>query len=176
MKRVFLGALAIAIPLLSSFPLAAQSDSVLMQQLRQCREYSDVQKRVTCYDRIGEPASVAVTPSVPANTQTAATEVAAADVPQEVERVSQDPEPTDDFGLPKSEDDLNTIHATVVRCGEANNHRFYFYFDNGQVWKYLGGKKLRYRTCKFPATLTEDSFGFALRIDGKSSLRVRRVK
>ena len=175
MKRVFWGALAGAM-LLISFPLPAQNDSVSIQQLRQCREYTDAEKRITCYDRIGEPAPVADKPTVPADTETSAAAIAAADVPQEIEPDSQGPESSHDFGLPKSEDDFETIHANVVRCGEANNRKFYFYFDNGQVWKYLGGKKLRYRTCSFPAALTEDSFGFTLRIEEKSSLRVQRVK
>ncbi len=176
MKKVFSGTLAGAMLLLISLPLPAQNDSVSMEALRQCREYSDIEKRLACYDQIGEPAPVVETPPVPADAESAAAAAAAADVPQEIERVSQHPVPSDDFGLPKSEDALESIRATVVRCGEANDHRFYFYLDNGQVWKYLGGKYLRYKSCNSPATLSEDSLGFKLQMDGKPSLRVKRVR
>ena len=174
MKRVFSGALAGA--MLMSLPLPAQNDSVSMEELRQCREYSDLEQRLACYDQIGKPAPVVETPAVPADAASPAATAAAADVPQEVKRVSQHPVPSDDFGLPKSEDALESIRATVVRCGEANDHRFYFYLDNGQVWKYLGGKYLKYKSCDSPVTLSEDSLGFKLQMDGKSSLRVKRVR
>ena len=65
----------------------------------------------------------------------------------------------------------------MVRCGEANNRRFYFYFDNGQVWKYLGRKKLRFLDCDSQATLVEDGFGFTLKLDtDEREMRVQRVK
>ena len=176
MKRIFSGALAGAMLLLISLPLPAQNDSISMEELRQCREYSNLEQRLACYDQIGKPAPVVETPAVPADAESADAAAAAADVPQEVERVSQHPVPSDDFGLPKSEDALESIRATVVRCGEANDHRFYFYFDNGQVWKYLGGKYLKYKSCNSSATLSEDNLGFKLQMDGKPSLRVKRVR
>lgn len=174
MKRGILGVVSGAMLLLISLPLPAQNDSVSMQEIRQCREHTDLVQRLACYDQIGKPAPVVETPAVPADAESPA--AAAADVPQEVERVSQHPMPSDDFGLPKSEDALESIRATVVRCGEANDRRFYFYLDNGQVWKYLGGKYLRYKSCNSPATLSEDSLGFKLQMDGKPSLRVKRVR
>ncbi|MCH8943146.1 MAG: hypothetical protein IH910_00030 [Proteobacteria bacterium] len=176
MKRIFSGALAGAMLLLISSPLTAQNDSVSTEELRQCREYSDLEKRLACYDQIGELAPVVETPAVPVAAELPAATAAAAVVLQEVERDAQHPVPSDDFGFPKSEDALESIRATVVRCGEANDHRFYFYLDNGQVWKYLGSKYLKYKSCDSPVTLSEDSLGFKLQMDGKSSLRVKRVR
>ena len=177
MKRVLSGAVAGAMMMLISFPLLAQNDSVSMEALRQCREYSDIGKRLSCYDHIGEPAPIVETTTVPADADPQDTAAGAAEVSEEVENDSLYRDLTDDIGLPKSDDAYETIHATVVRCGEANNRKFYFYFDNGQIWKYIGGKRLRYKSCNAPANLTEDGFGFRLQIDGKPGLlRVQRVK
>ena len=177
MKRLLSGAVAGALLLFFAAPLLAQSESVSMQELRQCREYADAAKRLACYDHIGEPAPIVKTTTVPADSKPQDTAAAAAEVPQEVEDDSQYRELTDDIGLPTSDDADETIRATVVRCGEANNRKFYFYFKNGQVWQYLGGNKLRYKNCNTQASLIEDGFGFKLQLDGKSGyLRVRRVK
>ena len=176
MERVILSAISCAMLILISAPLPAHNSSVSMQQLRQCREYSDNGKRLACYDRIGDPAPVAETPTTPADTESTVDTVGSAEGPREVDRDLEHSEPADDFGFPKSEDALETNRATVVRCGESNNRKFYFYFDNGQAWQYLGGKRLRYTSCNSPATLREDSFGFTLQIDGKPSLRVQRVR
>jgi hypothetical protein len=192
LKRV-LGTSAITMLLLISLPLPAQNDSDAMQQLLKCREFSDIEKRAACYDDIGEVAPIAEAPAIsadevapiaeapaiPAEMETAAAAVvttAAMDAPEDTELEAPSDEPADDIGLPKSEDELVSIRTTVVRCGQANDYRFYFYLDNGQVWKYLGGDQLRYRNCNTPATINEDGLGFKLKMDGKSSLRVQRVK
>ena len=97
----------------------------------------------------------------------------------------KDPEPeettygelTDNVGLPKAADEYKPIPVTVVRCGKANNRKWYFYLDNGQVWQYLGSRTLRYRNCDTPGTLREDGMGFALQMDGdEAKLRVKRVR
>jgi hypothetical protein len=179
LKRVFLGTSAITMLLLISFPLPAQNDSDAMQQLTKCHEFSDIEKRLACYDNISDVAPIAEAPASPAELETAAATVvttAAMDVPEDAEVEAQSPEPADDFGLPKSEDELESIRVTVVRCGQANDYKFYFYLDNNQVWQYLGGNHLRYSSCDSPATLTEDSLGFKLQMDGRPSLRVRRMK
>ena len=174
--------------------LIAQSDSVAMDELQKCRELEDPAQRMACYDGIGEAAATtpAVAAPVEAVSQPAAEPTPAAaieEVPQAVPKAPTAEIPaaaasekeyrelTDDVGLPKSDDNLQTIRATVVRCGEANNRRFYFYFDNGQVWKYLGRKKLRFLDCDNQASLVEDGWGFVLKLDGDDrEMRVQRVK
>ena len=187
-------------------PLLAQGGSVSMDELQACRDYEDPAERMACYDNIDKttapahaaepapavaPAPEAV-PAIEADPQPATAEVpesAARQQPQPAEAsLPVEPPPaaapeeqyqelTDDVGLPKSDDSLQTIRATVARCGEASNRRFYFYFDNGQVWKYLGRKKLRFLDCDNQASLIEDGWGFKLKLDGdERPMRVQRVK
>lgn len=177
MKRILSGVVAGAMLLLISFPLLAQYDSVSMEALRQCREYSDIGKRLACYDHIGEPAPIVETTTVPADAEPQDTAAAVAEVPQELEDDSQYRELTDDIGLPMQEGGEKTFLATISRCGLASNRIFYFYFENGQIWKYLGHRRLKYRDCNFEAKIIEDAFGFALQIEGESRLlRIIRVK
>ncbi|MDH3336378.1 MAG: hypothetical protein OER22_05305 [Gammaproteobacteria bacterium] len=176
MKSLLSGAVAGAL-LLCSAAVLADNESVPMDELHQCREYPDIEKRLACYDGIGETAPVVATTGIAVQVEPQETEAVAAEVSQEVDDDSQYRELTDDIGLPKSEDNYETILTTVVRCGVANNRKFYFYFENGQVWQYLGNKKLRYRNCNAQAKLVEDGIGFKLQLDGESGQpRVKRVK
>ena len=171
--------------LLISFSLSAQSDGISAQQLHECREIPDAEKRLACYDSLSEPTPIAEvaaeTPAempaeIPAETPVVAAGVATATVAAAAEAVPSDADPDDDFGLPKTGDDLATLQVNVVRCGEASSRKYYFYLDNGQVWEYLGNRNMRYRSCDSPATITEDGMGFALQMDGDVSHRVRRAK
>lgn len=187
-----------ALLLLFAAPLYAQSESDSMQELRQCREHEKPEIRLACYDRITvstaatelQPAVVEEVPPEPELQHDGAMEqesvgeptTAAASQAVDSEEVSAEPESqyaelTDDIGLPKTGDANKPILAYVARCGEANNRKFYFYLDNGQIWQYIGGRRLRYKSCDTPATLTEDGLGFMLQMDGESRrLRVQRVK
>lgn len=175
MNRLILGVATGAMLLCSAPPLAA-SETVSVDELFECREIADSEQRLACYDGIGKPAP-AIEPAAgdaepPVQDRGAAAAVVAAG---EVEPDYR--ELTDDVGLPRTDEDSQRIRATVVRCGQANNRKFYFYFDNGQVWEYIGGQRLRYKNCDTQASLVEDGLGFKMRLDGKPlELRVRRVK
>ena len=175
MKPVLSGAVAGALLILFSFPLPAQDASDSTRQLDQCREYTDAEKRLACYDAIGEPAAaVAATPAATA-AAAAAPASAVPDAPQEAAQSAGKAEAADDFGLPKEDGAYDSISATVVRCQESN-YKFYFYLDNGQVWQHIGSKRLRYKSCNSPAKLSQDGLGFRLEIEGEPSLRVKRVR
>lgn len=174
MKKVH-GIACLSLVLLSyCYPAVAQEDTALLDELKACRGLADVNERVACYDKIGTTPAAAVDPApaspapppAPAATATAAAAAAAAGG----EEVSED------FGLPKSEDAFDSIRANVVRCGKSNNRKFYFYLDNGQAWKYLGSRNLRYKNCDTPATIREDRLGYTLQMDGEPRLRVQRAR
>ena len=157
---------AVAILVFFSTTLCAQEQNIGMREIQKCRQIPEAEMRLACYDRLGDPAA-----QQPAQEKPGAID----------ENVTEDDpsyrELTDDVGLPKEIKDDQVILASFSRCGEANNRKFYFYFDNGQIWKYVGGRKLRIRDCSKPATLREDRFGFTLQLDGDSrSMRVERVK
>lgn len=155
-------------------PVYAQSDDNVTGRVDQCRELVDAEARLACYDRIGETAVEGR--DDPDRMPDAAAESGPGN-PAPAEADSEYGALTDDTGLPKAADAIKPIPVTISRCGEATNLKFYFYLDNGQVWRYIGGKKLRYRNCGGAAVLVEDRFGFALQIEGDNSrLRVKRVK
>ena len=197
MIRLSSHAAAVALLSLITTPLLAQSDSEAMDEIQKCRQYEDPAQRMACYDRIGEPrapAAMTVPAEPPAPAPAAEPVPAAQPEPggtpqpeaQPAPRATAAPGPaggastrelTDDIGLPKSEGDYPTIRASVDRCDYANNRRFYFYFANGQIWKYIGTKKLRFLNCDNQASLIEDGFGFKLQLDGsEKQYRVQRVK
>ncbi len=176
MKKVLWGTSASTVLLLISFALSAEDSSVSMQQLQQCREYTDIEERLACFDNIGKQTSVAEAEADAEITNVAAAAVIAAEVEPTTDAATQSLDSSEDFGLPKNEEELDSIHANVSRCGVANDRKFYFYLDNGQVWRYIGGKRLRYKDCDSPAILKEDSMGYELKLEGKGGLRVQRVK
>jgi hypothetical protein len=171
-----------AVALLFTVPGHTANDCVATEEIERCRTIADVVDRLACYDRIGRPETA----------PTHALEAPGDSIPEPIpmDQDSQDlefpavaaedteyGELTDDVGLPKSADDYKPIPVTVVRCGQSNDHKWYFYFDNGQVWKYLGARTLRYRDCNTPGMLIEDGLGFALQMDAdKAKLRVKRVR
>jgi hypothetical protein len=160
----------------------AQGDDEQPGGLDECRNITDSLERLACYDGIGETEgraeAKATAPELEApDTVLDNKEPTDQETADSTEQASEYAALTDDVGLPQAADANKPILVKVDRCGEANNRRFYFYFDNGQVWKYLGSKKLRYRGCDASARLVEDKFGFTLQMDGDSAKhRVQRVK
>jgi len=164
MKSTFSGICASAILLFLTVPLFAQNASVSMEELHECREFAEAETRLACYDRLGSPGAAV-------QAQTVVSEEALA------EEESAYGELADDVGLPNKDDAKKPILVTLTSCGEASNRIFYFKFENGQIWKYIGRKKLKYKNCNPNATLLEDGFGFSLQLDGEAGkLRVQRVK
>ena len=147
----------ISIVVLPTSYLVAEDD--LMEELNRCRSISNNDARLICYDGIAK---------APLNAAPQETKVAGL-VEYKVL--------TDDVGFAETEGDSIAFVAMISDCVLAPHYKFYFYFDNGQVWRYLGNKKLRYRECNLAAEITEDRLGFSMRIDGETrSLRIERVK
>lgn len=171
-----------AVALLLTAPVHAQNERAATEAIERCRTIADAMDRLACYDRIGRAETAAAVAPAAA--------VEAVSTPQPTDQTSQAPEIpaaaaegaeygelTDDVGLPKSADDYKPIRVTVVRCGQSNDRKWYFYLDNGQVWKYLGARPLRYRSCDTPGMLLEDGMGFALQMDmDEKKHRVQRVR
>lgn len=156
--------------LLCSVPVASQeNESSVVQSLEHCRQFADSSRRLACYDAIGrssvethEPAAETAPPAAAATGD-------------------RTPEPgalPGDFGMREDNESGETSYAvTISRCGEAPNRHFYFNLENGQVWRYVGRKKLRLRNCSGEATIVEDRIGVGIRMPGEDWLhRVVRVK
>ena len=171
-----------AVALLLTVPGHAENDCIATEDFERCRAIDDVLERLACYDRIGRPETVpthaleAPGESVP-EPRSMDQDSQEPEIPEAAAKDTEYGELTEDVGLPKSADDYKPIRVTVVRCGQSNDRKWYFYFDNGQVWQYLGARALRYRGCDTPGTLIEDGMGFTLLMDNdEAKHRVKRVR
>jgi hypothetical protein len=156
--------------------LANESDP---DDLRSCVAIESSSERLACYDQL-------------AGRKPPAPRTAARKEPGDVEQPSAAPatEPPavsartlDDLAdetRPKTVRDAEEaieVRARVTSCEKDSRKKYYFVFDNGQVWKQSSDKKLRYRECDFEVTISKDFFGYKMQPDGsKSRIRIVRVK
>ena len=68
---------------------------------------------------------------------------------------------------------LGAGHVNSCRLG--NDGRWVFHFDGGQVWRQSSNAQYRFEECDFDVTITKDFFGYKMKMEGRGSIRVRRV-
>jgi hypothetical protein len=69
-----------------------------------------------------------------------------------------------------------TYRGHVQSCGQMSDNKWYFVFDNGQVWKQSSNGSYRFKQCDFDVTISKDFFSYKMKIDGGKTLRVRRER
>ncbi len=147
-----------------SAPLMSFAEDVIPDELRRCSLIDDASARVACYDKFsGRQAPAEISPGT-----------------------SFEPSPQsslDDLGseaLHRDGDDKNeklAVRATVTRCSKGVHDRYFFYLDNGQVWKQSKNSHLYFKDCEFTVTITKDFFGYKMQQDGeKRRIRILRIK
>jgi len=148
--------------------LAAASTD-LVEDLRGCARITDKAARIACYEELGKRALGENTPTVPgvARIEPNVTEAPAVEIAAAAPVSEQIPE---DLGT----DERKTFRGHVGSCGQMSDDRWYFVFDNGQVWNQSSSGKYRFKECDFDVTITKDFFGFKMKIDGGKTLRVKR--
>jgi hypothetical protein len=87
--------------------------------------------------------------------------------------------PPDNVGMSTvggDEDSASVKYSGTIRsCRKGHFGDWYFIFDDGQVWKEVTRRRLRFEECNFDATITKDLFGFQLWIDTlEKPIRVKR--
>ena len=167
-----LGSLVIAACLMVTAAAAADEGA----GIERCRTIADNDDRLECYDRMAMPAD-AGQPATAAADDAPAMEPAQSAVGLPAVETATTADPAADIGLPKPKVAMEPVPVTIDRCGMAGNRIFYIYFDNGQVWRYIGRKSLRLKSCGKEASLVEDRLGFVLQLHEHSkSIRVQRLK
>lgn len=69
------------------------------------------------------------------------------------------------------------LKAQVNRCEESVDGRYFFYLDNGQVWKQTRTDRYRYKDCNFSVTIIKDFFGHKMVTDdGERTVRVKLIR
>lgn len=166
-----LGSLAI-LGLLATSPSQA-SNGEIVEQFKSCARIQQDVDRITCYEQLGK--SVLGDDSQ-VSTETSATPAQVDVIPAEVATEGALPDSLGggDFS-DKAGIKVETNRGRVSSCKKAADRKWFYIFDNGQVWKQVDSRKRHYRNCDFFVTVSKDSFGYTMVIDGKDSkIRIDR--
>ena len=157
----------------TSAGIAQSADPV--EELKACARITDRDARFACFDNLGErvlreeSAAEKPTPKIVAQPEAVETTVTATEAPSL----------PDDLGGPEFADKealKNIKHrGLITSCKQGQNNKWFFFFENGQVWKQVGSRLLRYKKCNFTVTVTKDAFGYKMQIDGdEKTIRISR--
>ena len=151
------------ITVFTSSGIAQSVDPV--EELKACAKMTDRDARIACFDNLGER----VLREESADKKPTQEEVAQ---PEAVTATASNVQPLpDDLGKSSG---IN-YSGLITSCKKGYYGNWYFFFDNGQVWKEVNTRNLRFKECNFNATITKDAFGYKMQIDGvDKTIRVRR--
>ncbi len=155
--------------------VAAQSYGQESRDYESCVGLEDAAARLACYDEI-------VNQQAPAEADESAP--ATEPVEQVVPSAAGEPMPLSEeigreqlSGDEASGEEPETFAGQVTDCRQDAAKKWYFFFDNGQVWKQKNSDRLRIRDCEFEATITKDFFGYKMQIDGEGKrIRIGRIR
>jgi len=149
-----------------------------VDELKACARTADRDSRIACYEALGKRVLEAEAATA-SNDSTRPEPVAAEMAP--VEAVASTPVLKDSLGgekfgqKPNSEEEKNK--GLVTSCKKGPDRKWYFYFNSGQIWKQIDDDQLRFKDCRFLATVTKDMFGYQMQIEGRSGkIRISRKK
>ena len=145
-------------------PGAAQSVDAI-EELRICAGLADQEARLACFDDLSERVLQEETADKsPTQEKTVRPEAETA-----TPRVAQ-PLP-DELG---NAAEIEYV-GLITSCKKGHYGDWFFFFDNGQVWKEVKKRNRRFKECNFNVTITKDAFGYKMRIEGEDrTIRVRR--
>lgn len=172
----------LAMALILGSAQTSRADDALLEEIRRCATIPAPMERLACFDEaIGPPVSAAAKAPAPESATKAIEEAA----PEKGRQPAVPPAregSLDDLGAKPllESDDANeelAIRARVTRCEKDARKKYYFVFDNGQVWKQVSDRRLSYKQCDFEVTITKDFFGYKMQPDGeKRRVSIARVK
>ena len=159
---------AIFILLITVYTSSGVAQSVdTVEELKVCARMTDQDARFACFDNLGER----VLREEPADKKPTQEKMAQ---PEAVTATATNAQPLpDDLGRSKS----IQYSGLITSCQKGQYGDWYFIFDNGQVWKEVNNRNLRFKECNFNATITKDVFGYKMQIDGvEKTIRIRRTR
>jgi hypothetical protein len=139
-------------------------------EFERCAKLEEPQARLECYDaasqrqRATPPADPAAATPVPADPGAPAQAAPLSDAVGEEQ-------------LQPKEAVEGPVRGRLTDCREGPTGKWYFYFDNGQVWEQRDSDRLRFRECDFEVTIRKDFFGYKMELpDSDNKIRIARVK
>jgi hypothetical protein len=163
------------------FPAWSASHDRWDNELRDCSEIEQDSARLACFDRVMRAAA-----GKGVQQQEESAEVTMEDTPVlPAADVATDTSPTatlpEEIGLAphdrKDQGKPDEYTARVVRCSEGASGKYFFYFENGQVWQESSASRRSYDNCDFLVAITKDTFGYRMSPKGETQrIRIRRVR
>ena len=147
------------------------------EQAKACVSIGDDAKRLACYDDWAATAfnSKVATTGEDSNSQVTIENENSAKT--DSEPAASLPSTLGGGKFDKTEKVIESNRGKVVSCKQSYDKRWFFIFDNGQVWKQTDRRQRFFKDCDFFVTLTEDGFGYKMFIEGKKTkIRVKRTK
>jgi len=149
------------------------ADDRMPEELRACRSIDDAGARAACYDTIVDrhwPDTVVMRQTDAHSTDSVATDSTYVELNDEIGRESLD---VDEETVRGGE----IFTGTVIDCRQDALQDYYFFFDNGQVWKQKSDSRVKYEDCNFEVTISKDLFGYKMQQVGeRRRIRISRVK
>jgi len=172
-QKTLLGAgqLFVMSTILVGVPAISHALSTIEQQYLKCSAVARDSARLSCYDLVsreyGQAQAAELEPDEPQ--------------PQVAEDEERFVPMSEDMGLSslerKETDERQTIRAKVTSCNLGVSGKYFFYFENGQVWKQVDSGRQKFEACDFTVTITRDLFGYKMQPDvDKRRVRISRVK
>lgn len=122
-------------------------------QLEACARLEDPQARLNCYDEASRRPQTPTPSSPPATAND-----------DEQSRLDDDKE-----GEP--------LRLTLTDCREGPTGKWYFYFEDGQVWQQKDNDRFSMKHCNGVVTIRKDFFGYKLEFSGtENKIRAGRVQ
>lgn len=153
-----------------SASIAQSADYV--DELKACTKVTDRDARFACYENLGKRVLDDETATEKSSVEMMVqTEAAALDATGTAPNAAALP---DDLGNTSFEDP-SQYRGLITSCKINADGQWYFYFDDGQVWKQVDGRRRHFRKCNFFVTITNDGLGYKMQIDGsKNRIRISR--
>ena len=158
----------------TSSGVAQSADPI--EELKACARMTDRDARFACLDNLGQR----VLREESADEKPTREEVAQSEAVTTATETNAQP-PPDDLGVSKFGDNQESksikYSGTITSCKQGHYGDWYFTFDNGQVWKEVVDRDLRFKECNFSVTITKDFFGHKMKIDAfEKPIRIKRYQ
>ncbi len=163
MTQLQIAIFVLLVTLSTSSGAAPTTDAI--EELKACARITEQEARFACYDELGERVLREET----------AESSAAQESPHQTEAETAtttvvQPLP-DDLGSNKE----IQYTASVTSCKQGLHGDWFFFFENGQVWKQVSNRNVRFKECNFDVMITKDRFGYRMLINAEDrTIRVKR--
>ena len=160
-NRLFVSSLACVLLLATQHSRA--SDTI--ERLKACARTDDNAARAACYETLGRGVLAAEASDDSAVESTRSADVSAT-LPDALGGTEY---------AQKAGEAAESNRGLVTSCEKAADKKWFYVFENGQVWKQVDSRRRRHKECHFHVTITKDGFGYKMLIDGTTDkIRINR--